>query len=82
MQKKKQQKAPDPVSNKKLVDLFSDCHVSISDFNRILKFFVNEMGNQFFGNGAMKCVQDYCSSMNVFSTVETVEFTDSSNKKK
>ena len=35
----------------------------------------------FFGNGTMKCVQDYCSSMNVFSTVETVEFTDSSNKK-
>ena len=73
----KRQKAPDPVSNKKLVDLFSDCHVSISDFNKILDFFMKQMGNQFFESGAMKCVQDYCSSMNVFSTAETVKFIDS-----
>ena len=68
------------VTNKKLLDMFAGSHCSISDFNDIVGGFIDHFGSEWFESNAKKCVADYCKSMNVFSTAETVQFTDSSGK--
>ena len=63
-------------------ELFSESHVSISDFNNIVKFFRDQFGDHFFETGASKVISEYCKSMNHLSTCETVEFEEKENGKK
>ena len=53
------------VSNEELVDLFSDMHTSITDFNQMLAFFKKKFGSAWFEQGSMKCVQDWRLSWDI-----------------
>ena len=79
---KKKKIPPSVVTNKTLEELFSESHVSISDFNNIVKFFRDQFGDHFFETGASKVISEYCKSMNHLSTCETVEFEEKENGKK
>ena len=78
---KKRKIPPSVVTNKSLEELFSDCHVSITDFNQITKFFKESIGSQFFEIGSSKVITEYCKSMNHLSKSETVEFEDTNGNK-
>jgi len=75
---KLRQQAPrkGPVTNEQLTDLFSGMHCSITDFNQMLAFFKKQFGDEWFEQNSQKCIQDYCKSMNIYSTTETVMFQD------
>ena len=60
------------VTKQHIIDLFGDTHCSIADINEILAFFIDHFGPEWFEQGSMKCIQDYCKSMDIYCTTETV----------
>ena len=77
IEKKRTVPPPGPVTNKELTEEFSDMHVDMEDFNKMLKFFINKFGKEWFEQGATTCIKEFCSSLKHLVKTETVDFQDS-----
>ena len=66
----------DPVDKVDLSDLFADTNCTITDFNKIVRFFTNKFGKEWFAKNAGEAISEYCNSLNILHTSDPVKCVD------
>ena len=76
VRKREQPIQTEPVTKVDLSDLFSETNTTITDFNKILKFFTNKFGSEWFEKKAGDAVSEYCNSFNILHSSDPVKCVD------
>ena len=66
----------DPVDKVDLSDLFADTNCTITDFNKIVRFFTNKFGKEWCAKNAGEAISEYCNSLNILHTSDPVKCVD------
>ena len=66
----------DPIEKVDLSNLFADTNCTITDFNKILRFFTNKFGKEWFAKKAGEAISEYCNSMNILHASDLVTCVD------
>ena len=62
----------EPVDKADLSKLFAETNTTIRDFNKILRFFTNKFGSEWFAKKSGEAISEYCNSMNVIHASDPV----------
>ena len=76
VRKREQPLQTEPVTKVNLSDLFSETNCNITDFNKILRFFTNKFGSEWFEKKSGEAVSEYCNSMNILHSSDPVKCVD------
>ena len=70
----------EPVEKVDLSDLFAETNCTITDFNKILRFFTNKFGSEWFAKKSGEAISEYCNSMNILHASDPVKCVDADGK--
>ena len=76
VRKREQPLQTEPVTKVNLSDLFANTNCTITDFNKILRFFTNKFGSEWFEKKAGDAISEYCNSMNILHSSDPVKCVD------
>ena len=76
VRKREQPLQTEPVTKANLSDLFANTNCNITDFNKILRFFSNKFGSEWFEKKAGEAVSEFCNSMNILHSSDSVKCVD------